>query len=60
MAEKHIGKQTVFLKNPPSIKATASFVGPKEGMGPLKNDFDYIIPDELWERTAGKKQKVSL
>lgn len=60
MAEKHIGKQTVFLKNPPSIKATAAFVGPKEGKGPLKNDFDYIIPDEMWGEDSWEKAESKL
>lgn len=60
MAEKHIGKQTVFLKNPPSIKATASLVGPKEGKGNLKSSFDYIIPDELWGEDSWEKAESKL
>ncbi len=60
MAEKHIGKQTVFLKNPPSIKATASIVGPKEGKGNLKNCFDYIIPDEMWGEDSWEKAESKL
>jgi stage V sporulation protein AD len=60
MAEKHIGKQTIVLKNPPSIKATASIVGPKEGQGNLKNCFDYIIPDELWGEDSWEKAESKL
>lgn len=60
MAEKHIGKQTVVLKNPPSIKASASIVGPKEGKGNLKNCFDYIIPDELWGEDSWEKAESKL
>lgn len=60
MAEKHIGKQTVQLINPPSIKATASIVGPKEGKGDLKNCFDYIIPDELWGEDSWEKAESKL
>lgn len=60
MAEKHIGKQTVILKNPPSIKATASIVGPKEGKGNLKKCFDYIIPDELWGEDSWEKAESKL
>ncbi|HEY5585504.1 MAG TPA: stage V sporulation protein AD [Ruminiclostridium sp.] len=60
MAEKHIGKQTVFLKNPPSIKATASIVGPREGKGNLKKCFDYIIPDELWGEDSWEKAESKL
>ena len=60
MAEKHMGKQTVFLRNPPSIKATASIVGPKEGKGNLKHSFDYIIPDELWGEDSWEKAESKL
>lgn len=59
MAAKKIGKQTVKLQNPPSIIATASIVGPKEGEGPLRLYFDEIIEDELfgektWEKAESK------
>ncbi len=60
MAEKHIGKQTVVLKNPPCIMATASIVGPKEGKGDLKKCFDYIIPDELWGEDSWEKAESKL
>lgn len=60
MAEKHIGKQTVVLKNPPSIKATASIVGPKEGKGNLRKCFDIIIPDELWGEDSWEKAESKL
>jgi len=59
MAAKKIGKQTVKLQNPPSIIATASIVGPKEGEGPLRLYFDEIIEDEFfgektWEKAESK------
>ncbi len=60
MADKHMGKQTVFFKSPPSIKATASIVGPKEGKGTLKQYFDYIIPDELWGEDSWEKAESKL
>ncbi len=60
MAEKHMGKQTVFFRNPPSIRATASIVGPKEGKGNLKHSFDYIIPDELWGEDSWEKAESKL
>lgn len=60
MAQKHIGKQTVFLENPPTISATASIVGPKEGQGPLKQCFDYIIPDEMWGEDSWEKAESKL
>jgi stage V sporulation protein AD len=60
MADKHIGKQTVVLNNPPTIKATASIVGPKEGKGALKKGFDFIIPDELWGEDSWEKAESKL
>ncbi len=48
MLEKRMGKQTVLLISPPTIAATASIVGPKEGKGPLAPYFDHILEDELW------------
>ena len=60
MSEKHIGKQTVLFKNPPSIRATACIVGTKEGKGPLKKSFDYIIPDELWGEDSWEKAESKL
>jgi len=56
---KKIGKQTVSFKNPPSINAYSSIVGPKEGIGPLKRYFDIIIEDEMlgeksWEKAESK------
>ncbi|WP_069649361.1 stage V sporulation protein AD [Caloranaerobacter ferrireducens] len=59
MAVKKIGKQTVKFENPPSIISTYSIVGPKEGDGPLKEYFDYILEDDLcgqktWEKCESK------
>lgn len=48
MLEKKLGKQTVLLSTPPTIAATASIVGPKEGKGPLAAYFDQVLADELW------------
>lgn len=60
MAIKRIGKQTVKLNNPPSIIATASIVGPKEGEGPLRHYFDEIIDDELWGEKSWEKAESKL
>lgn len=48
MLEKRLGKQSVQLQKPPTIAATASIVGPKEGKGPLASYFDQTLEDELW------------
>lgn len=60
MATNRIGRQTVKLKNPPSIIATASIVGPKEGEGPLRLYFDEIINDELWGEKTWEKAESKL
>ncbi|MFA9398766.1 MAG: stage V sporulation protein AD [Clostridiaceae bacterium] len=40
-------KQTIILKSHPKIISTYSVVGPKEGSGPLKDYFNYILTDDL-------------
>ena len=60
MTSKRNGKQTVKLENPPSIVATASIVGPKEGEGPLKNYFDYILEDAMWGEKTWEKAESKL
>ena len=62
---KKIGNQTIKLNNPPSITSFSSIVGPKEGMGPLKRYFDYIIEDEMfgeksWEKAESKLVRNNL
>jgi len=59
MAIKKLGSQTIRLLNPPSIIATGTIVGPKEGQGPLAHYFDTIIEDDLfgedsWENAESK------
>ncbi|MCR4437016.1 MAG: stage V sporulation protein AD [Clostridiales bacterium] len=60
MSDKRLGTQTIKLENPPSIVATASIVGPKEGQGPLKLYFDEIIEDELWGEKSWEKAESKL
>ncbi len=60
MAQKKLGKQTVMFQNPPSIMATSSIVGPKEGQGPLKDYFDIIIQDDLWGEESWEKCESKL
>lgn len=59
MKSKRIGQRTVKLENNPTIIATSSIVGPKEGEGPLKDYFDMILEDDLfgeksWELAESK------
>lgn len=60
MATKKKGDQTVWFQNPPSIMATASIVGPKEGQGPLSSFFDEIIDDELWGEKSWEKAESKM
>ncbi len=48
MPQRRIGKQTVQYANPPRIIASACVVGPKEGQGPLKDQFDIVLDDPLY------------
>lgn len=41
------GKQTLVFDRPPLLAAHSSIVGPKEGKGPLADDFDEILEDDL-------------
>jgi len=49
MREKGQGQQTIKLKNPIGVAAAASVVGPKEGEGPLRKDFDFISDDAYFK-----------
>lgn len=62
---KKIGPQTVELDKNIYILSSATIVGQKESKGPLKDDFDIIMPDaewneESWEKTESKMQKEAL
>lgn len=48
MPGKRIGQQTVHLPMRPAICGNASYVGKKEGEGPLGACFDYVAKDELY------------
>lgn len=55
MADKTAGLQTIKFTMQPKIISTANIVGPFEGKGPLKEYYDYIMPDSLnghesWEK----------
>ncbi len=59
---KRLGKQTVFLQNPPTIYETAATVGAKEGKGPLADCFDVVLEDDYygeqtWEKAESRLQK---
>ncbi len=60
MANKLLGTQTIKFNNPPSIVASASIVGPKEGQGPLGKYFDKILNDELWGEKTWEKAESKI
>lgn len=56
-----LGRSTVRYDNPPYILEASSTVGKKEGEGPLREDFDYILKDDYfgedsWEKAESKLQ----
>ena len=57
---KRLGKSTVSLNSTPHIIQTASIVGKKEGEGPLKQYFDYILEDEYWGEKSFEKTESKL
>jgi len=60
MSEKKLGKQTVIMKNPPSVLAGACVVGPKEGQGPLKHTFDVINEDDYFGEKSWEKAESAM
>lgn len=54
-----MGSQTFAFDDAPAIAARTSIVGPKEGKGPLANEFDVVLGDDLlgmksWELAEGE------
>lgn len=63
--DKRLGAQTVRLKNPVSVCASAAIGGQKEKEGPLGDFFDIIMPDAewnepTWEKTESKMQREAV
>lgn len=57
--QKKQGMQTIKFENPPVLTAWATMVGPKEGEGPWRNEFDWVMEDYLlgektWEKAESK------
>lgn len=58
---KKLGVQTIKLAFPPTVAASASVVGSKEGEGPLREYFDYISDDSYFgEKTWEKAESTML
>lgn len=54
------GSQTIEFKNPPIIVGSGNIVGPKEGEGRLKDYFDQILDDVLWEEETWEKAESKI
>lgn len=62
---KRLGRQTVMLQTPPIMKSTSAIAGSKEGEGPLRDYYDYILEDSLygettWEKAESKMLKTAV
>ncbi len=66
MAENQMkGEQSIEFREVPYVLSGASVVGPKEGEGPLGEQFDLVTPDaelgeETWEEAESTLQKEAL
>ena len=61
MTLNRIGQSTIVLPNRPRIVSGASIAGKKEGEGPLRDEFDRIVEDDLfgeetWEKAESRFQ----
>ena len=62
---KKVGKQTFNIKGDVFINDIFTIVGKKEGEGPLKDNFDLIVEDDLWgedtwEKCDFKKRQLNI
>lgn len=55
-----MNNKTILLKKAVSILATSSIVGKKEGMGPLKDDFDLILNDDYFGEKSFEKAEIKI
>lgn len=60
MAVKKLGSQTIKFDNPPSIIATGTVVGPKEGQGPLGKYFDLVLADNIYGEKSWEKAEKKI
>ena len=65
MQTKRLGRQSVRLKDPPSVVSFACVGGKMEGQGPLASYFDELYPDsffgaQTWEQGESAMQRMAL
>lgn len=54
---KKIGKQTYKIKDNVIVRDTYTIAGTKEGEGPLKNNFDMVVQDDMWGEDSFEKSE---
>ncbi|MBQ8590072.1 MAG: stage V sporulation protein AD [Firmicutes bacterium] len=59
------GKQSIVFSNRPYVVGAAAVVGVKEGQGPQRKWFDFILEDDIfgektWEKAEGKMLKKAI
>lgn len=52
--------QTLFFDKPVSVTHVATIAGPKEGEGPLKDYFDYILKDDIIKQKSYEHAEIEL
>ncbi|MGN0551356.1 MAG: stage V sporulation protein AD [Acutalibacteraceae bacterium] len=55
-----IGKYTIKTDNSPIIAGWASVAGKQEAQGPLRNSFDRLFYDELWDEDSFEKAEAKI
>lgn len=60
MPQHRIGSQTIGFSRSPRILASAAVVGPKEGKGPLGNQFDFVLPDALYGKSSYEQAEQAM
>ncbi|HQA51080.1 MAG TPA: stage V sporulation protein AD, partial [Syntrophomonadaceae bacterium] len=63
--QKKQGSQTIVFENPPVLTSWATIVGPKEGEGPWRSDFDWVMEDyefgeKSWEKAETKMLRETI
>lgn len=52
--------QTIFFDKPVSVSQVATIAGPKEGEGPLKDYFDYILKDDIFKQKSYEHAEIEM
>ena len=57
---KKVGKQTYKMANDVYIRDVYTIAGTKEGEGPLRDQFDYILSDSIWGEKTWEKAESKI